>query len=126
MSVGGSIESVSIDGREFAVAADADGTRKLGGFSNEVQPNGDGSARIIKSRMAWMLGGLTVHVDDNREDQEYLQSIADRKTTVPISVTFASGLTYSGSGTIVEEIEWSSQNTTAGISLSGGGTMTKQ
>ncbi len=43
-AVGGSIESVTLDGRTFAVAADAEAQRKLGGFENEVQANGDGTA----------------------------------------------------------------------------------
>ena len=44
-AVGGPVESVNIDGRYFAVAADADIGRELGGFTNENQPNGDGTAR---------------------------------------------------------------------------------
>jgi len=47
-ATGGSIESITMDGREFAVAADAESQRKLGGFENEVQANGNGTARIIK------------------------------------------------------------------------------
>jgi len=39
-SVGGSIESITLGGREFAVAADAESQRKLGGWENEVQANG--------------------------------------------------------------------------------------
>ena len=51
--IGGSIESVSVDNQLFAVAADADATMQLGGFNNEIQPNGDGTSRIIKTRVAW-------------------------------------------------------------------------
>ena len=46
MSVGGSIESVTLNGRSFAVAADADSNRFLGGFVNDVQANGNGSGRF--------------------------------------------------------------------------------
>ena len=58
-AIGGSIQEVALQGRTFAVAADAESQRKLGGFENEVQPNGDGmTARLIKTRVTWMLDGL--------------------------------------------------------------------
>lgn len=125
-AVGGSIESVSIRGRNFSVAADADGNRKLGGFENEVQANGDSSGRIVKTRVPWLLDGLTLSIDDSRGDQEFLQEIADGNVTVAVSVTFASGATYSGTGTITGEVQMSSQSSTAGVTLSGPGQLSKQ
>ena len=92
-AIGGSIQEVSIGGRIFPVAADADATRKLGGFSNEIQPNGDGSARKVMTRQAWEIGGLTLSLDADRGDHEYLQSVADAKSYVDITVTEASGVT---------------------------------
>ena len=77
-AVGGPIESVSIDGRNFPVAADADTNRKIGGDENEIQPNGDGSARIIKTKVPWKVDGLTVSVDDFLGDHEFLQGISDK------------------------------------------------
>lgn len=125
-AVGGSIESVSLDGREFAVASDADATRKLGGFENEVQANGDGSARIIKTRVPWSIDGLAVEVDEVRGDQEYLQELADRKGFFPIAITFASGVVYQATGTITGEVSFGSQNATASIAVGGPGRMGKQ
>lgn len=125
-AVGGSIESISIAGRELAVTSDADASRNLGGFQNEVQANGDGSARIIKTRVNWSISGLTVVVDDVRGDQEFLQGIADRKEFVPVAITLASGAVYQGSGTIVDEIATSSNSATAGLSLMGEGALSKQ
>lgn len=125
-AVGGSIERVSIRGRIFPVAADADANRKLGGFENEVQPNGDGTARLIKTRMAWLLDGLTVEIDDVRGDQEFLQEIADGNDFVPMTATLASGETYQGTGTVTGEIQMSTQNATAQIALGGPGKLTKQ
>jgi len=125
-AVGGPIESVSIRGRLFPVAADADATRKLGGFENEVQPNGDGSARMVKSRIAWMVDGLSLAIDHDRADQEFLKEIADGKDWVPITVTYASGHTYQGKGTVSGEFGASSQNATAPVTLSGPGELTQQ
>ena len=126
MAVGGSIESIAIDGRNFPVASDAEANRKLGGFETEVQANGDGTARVVKTRVPWSLDGVTVEIDDDRGDQEFLQGIADGNGFVPVTITLASGVTYQADGTVTGEIQASSQNATAGISLSGPGTMTKQ
>lgn len=125
-AVGGSIEKISIRGRLFAVAADAEANRKLGGFENEVQPNGNGTVRKIMTRVPWLLDGLQVEIDDTRADLEYLQEIADSQELVSITITLANRATYQGTGTITGEIQASSQNTTATISLSGQGSLTQQ
>jgi hypothetical protein len=125
-AVGGSIESISINGRIFPVASDAEANRKLGGFENEVQANGDGTARIVKTRVPWSLDGVTVEIDDVRGDQEFLQEVANGNVYVPIAITFASGLVYQGDGILTGEIQASSQSATAPISLMGPGEMTKQ
>jgi hypothetical protein len=125
-AVGGSVESVSIKGRGFAVAADADAGRKLGGFENEKQMNGNGTSRTVKTRVGWMIGGLTLSVDDDQGDHEFLQEIADGTEDVPISITLASGAVYSGTGTVTGELSGSSQSATVEVELSGGGKLEKQ
>lgn len=125
-AVGGSIESVSIRGRLFPVASDADSARKLGGDENEVQPNGDKSARIIKTAAAWSLTGLQLEVDESRADQQFLQEIADGNDYVAIAITYASEVTYQGSGTITDALEFSSQTSTASVSFMGIGVLTQQ
>jgi|SRR5690606_29082997 len=125
-AVGGPIEEISIRGRRYVVASDADTQRKLGGFEKEAQSNGDGTVRYVKSRVPWSLAGLVVEINDVRNDQEELQKIANQNEDVDISITYASGVTYQAVGTIVDEIVYNSQNTTATISLSGGGTLDKQ
>ena len=124
--IGGSIESLSLDGRVFAVAADADSNRKLGGMENEVQANGDGTGRLIKTRVPSSLDGLTLAIDDTRGDGEYLQELADRSDFFPVAITYASGVVYQGTMQIVGEVAISSQNSTAGIALMGSGPLSAQ
>ena len=124
--VGGSIESVTLDGREFAVAADAEAQRKLGGFENEVQANGNGTARLIKTRVPLSISGLTVEIDDDRGDQEYLQELANRTDYFALGLTYASGVTYQGQAQITGEFQASSQNATAPINLMGPGVLQRQ
>ena len=125
-AVGGSIESLTLDGREFAVAADTEAQRKLGGFENEVQANGNGTGRIIKTRVPLSLDGVVVEIDDSRGDHEFLQDLTDSNDFVSLSITYASGITYQGTAQVVGETQASSQSATAPISLMGPGTLTNQ
>jgi len=124
--IGGSIENVSIDNQLFAVAADADATMSLGGYTNEIQPNGDKTSRIIKTVMPWSVTGLTLSVDDNAANHEFLQQIADGNVYVPITIRLASQVTYQGTGTIVDNLERSTTSATVTVSMSGQGTLSQQ
>lgn len=125
-AIGGSIESITINGRNFGVAADADTQRKLGGFENDVQANGDGSTRTIKTRVPWSLEGSTINIDDDNGDQEFLQQLADSNTDFPVAITFVSGVVYQGTGQITGELTYSNANSTATIGLMGSQQLTKQ
>ena len=125
-AVGGSIESVTLDGQTFAVAADSEAQRNLGGFGNEVQANGNGTVRLIKSRKPWSITGLSIEVDDVRGDDEDLQALQNRKTVFPIAIQFASGVIYQGVGQIVGDNQTSSQSATKSIDLMGPGELTPQ
>jgi hypothetical protein len=126
MSVGGPIESIGLEGREFAVAQDAEVNRKLGGFENEVMSNGDGTARLIKTRVPLQLDGMVLAIDDDRGDHEYLQDLQDRKDFFDITITYASGVTYGGSGQLTGETQYSNANATATANVQGPGRLRKQ
>lgn len=125
-AVGGSYESVTIAGRTFAVASDADVSRRLGGFKNEHKDNGDGSGRLIKTREGWRVEGLNLSIDDNAGDQEALQDIRDLKDYQVVTLTEASGDVYQGVGQIVDDSDRSSNEATASVTLQGPGKLTKQ
>ena len=126
-AVGGSIQEVALSGRVFPVASDAESQRKLGGFENEVQANGDGmTARLIKTRVTWMIDGLSLEMDDSRGDHEFLQGLMNRNEYYAISITYASGQTYQASGQVTGETQTSSQSAMASVSLMGPGLLTRQ
>lgn len=125
-AVGGSIESVALDGRIFSVAADSDSNRKIGGYENEVQANGDGTGRLLKTRVPSSIDGLSLSIDEDRGDAEYLQELQDRKDFFPVAVTYASGTVWQGDMQIVDEVSISSQNATADIALMGAGPLSRQ
>lgn len=126
MSVGGSIQECTLAGTRFPVASDAEVNRKLGGFENEVQMNGDGSPRIIKTRVPFKLDSIVLSMDENRGDQELIQSLADRLEPFAITITYVSGRVYQGTGTITGEVVMSSQNSTCTITVEGGATLVTQ
>ena len=125
-AVGGSIIEVTLNGRLFAVSADAEANRKLGGFENEILANGDGTARLIKTRVPLNIDGLTLECDDSRGDHEYLQDLADGSSFFAGTISYASGKTYQGTMQISGELQASSQSTTATVNLSGSGRLTVQ
>jgi hypothetical protein len=73
-----------------------------------------------------MIDGLSIEIDDDRGDQEFLQELADQTDFFPIAITYASGVTYQGTAQISGENPASSQNAVAAISLMGPGILTKQ
>jgi osmotically-inducible protein OsmY len=98
----------------------------MGGYENEVQPNGDGTARLVKTRVAWSLDGVQLEINDGQAGAEFLQEIADSEVFETITIRFASGVTYQGEGTITGEVQASSQNATATVKFEGQGSLTQQ
>ena len=125
-ATGGSIESVTLNGRPSAVAADAEAQRKLGGFENEVQANGNGTARLIKTRVPLLIEGLMLEIDDDRGDHEFLQELSNLPDFFPIAITYASAATYQGRAQIINDLQAGSNAATASVTLSGPGVLTKQ
>jgi len=124
--IAGSIESISLAGRSFAVPADTDVQRELGGWKNALLPNGGGSAAMQKTRIPWSLTGLVIRIDDSRGDQEYITNLKAKTDWYPITITYVDGSVYQGRGQIIDETASSNQNASMPVSLSGPGKLTKQ
>lgn len=120
-AIGGTPESISIAGREFACTADNDITRKLGGFENEKMSNGDGTTRTIKTRVPWSLAGCAVEIDNTNGDQEFLSEVQRSSADVDVTVSYTDGTTYAGAGTIVGELAYTNQSASSSFDLGGPG-----
>ncbi len=125
-SIGGPVQECSIKGRLFSPAADGEVSIKSGGFENAVEPNGDATVRIVKSRVPWMAKGLNLAIDHNRADMEFLQGIADGMEQVTIAITLVDGTVFQGKGTINGELDLNTAKATCPVELSGGGKMEQQ
>jgi len=124
--IGGSIESVSINKRLFAVAADADANIDRGGKTAEYQANGNGTGRKILTTKPWMVDGISLEINPDNDDLAFLEGVAASPDDVPITVTMADGNTYQGTGSVTGDVKASTQSATAPITLSGPGTLTLQ
>ncbi len=120
------MQSVTLQGRTFSVAADADSQRKPGGFENEVQANGDGTARLVKTRVPWAASDLALSIDDLNGDAEFLQNLQNGNDFFAITAEYASGAIFQGTGQITGDVQVSSTNATASVSLMGEGEFTLQ
>jgi hypothetical protein len=116
----GDIRQLTIDGREYDVAPDTSCNVKPGGFKNEVSRNGNGTLHNKQSRTMAGIDAITISVDDTRQDLEGLQEVADTGLAVPVTMTLASGMGYSGSLVLVaEDLGKSTGDGTVEISLLG-------
>jgi hypothetical protein len=123
---GGSIQEVSLDGRVFNVAADADATVRLGGMTNEVKSNGNGTARIIQTRGPWSMSGLQIELDPDRGDHAWLQDKIDSGAWIKTGITLVDSTVLQGSGQITGDFEGSTQNATGNLSMQGRGRLETQ
>lgn len=130
--IAGTVRSVEIRGRSFDIAADADGSRDLGGSTVELVPTARSAIKKAVSK-PWKIEGLSLVINDLRGDQEFLARIAEGSEPgadvdgyYPISFTFASGITYGGRGTVIGDVAKSTANGTASVNFGGPGRLERQ
>lgn len=124
-ALAGPVKTVSIAGREFRCVGDADWTVQLGGYTNERLVNGDGSTRPRKTPVVWKASGGAVEVDPDNEDLEFLESVKNGVSDVPIVITMADDNSYSGVGNLEGELSYSPNNASASFELTGEGRLKK-
>jgi hypothetical protein len=124
-ATGGPPESVSVAGREFACTGDADVSRMLGGYTNEHQSNGNKTTRTIKIPVPWTLGGVSVVIDDDNGDQEFLEAVKDGQDDVDIVISYTSGASYAAVGNIDGDLSYSNNSAAASFDLKGPGKLKK-
>lgn len=129
-AIGGSLGSISLNGRAFAVDGEADVAQALKKFENEVKVNGDGKLRLIRKRMAQKLEGIPVAVDDAQGDLEFLSDLNDNGDggndgLFNVVVNLPSGAIYAGRGQLIGDVTRQTGEATAELTIHLSG-MTKQ
>jgi len=117
---GGDIRQFTYAGREFEVkGGDANVNIDLGGFTNEAIPAGNGQVSFAQRRKIASITDLPILIDDARQDLEYLQGKQNEGSENPVTMTLASGETYSGSLAITGELKKATGDGTASLELMG-------
>lgn len=116
---GGSIESVFLAGRSFAVDAEAEVTITPNGYTNESKANGNGTGRIIKTRKLGMVEGLALEIDDSRNDLQFIQDVADGGDFEAFNITLVDGTVYYGDVQVEGDFSKSTQSSLCTIGLKG-------
>lgn len=117
---GGPLESVTINSRRFPVDGEANAMISLGGFTNEVKPNGDGKTyRIVKTAKNAKIKSIPIVVDSARGDVEFIQAIQDSFEPVPFFATEVDGTVWEGDVMIAGDPEKSAKEGTMEIEVNG-------
>lgn len=116
----GDIRQLKWFGRELDIKGeDANVTLDLGGYLNEATINGNGSFHNTRRRKKALVGDVPVSIDDARGDLEFLQEKADAGEPGALSITLASGVSYTGNMMITGELRKSTGDGTATLTFEG-------
>jgi hypothetical protein len=107
---GGDVRQFLISGREFDPVGGSSPTIILAGYINENLPTGNGKIHTMAKRKLGGFDGGVISLDATRKDQEFIQNLINGQNAFNVSVTLASGKTYSGSGKIEGDANFNSND----------------
>jgi hypothetical protein len=107
---GGDVRQYLISGREFDPVGGSSPTIILAGYINENMPTGNGKIHTMAKRKLGGFDGGVISLDATRKDQEFIQNLINGQNAFNVSVTLASGKTYSGSGKIEGDANFNSND----------------
>jgi hypothetical protein len=107
---GGDARQYLISGREFDPVGGSSPTIILAGYTNENLPTGNGKIHTLAKRKLGGFDGGVISLDATRKDQEFIQNLINGQNPFNVSVTLASGKTYSGSGKIEGDANFNSND----------------
>lgn len=126
MATGGSVREINLDGNVFTVAGDAEVELHIGGYVNDVEPNGDGSGRKIMNASVGAVKGAPVNLDLANGDFETLTDLNNRTDFIPATATTVDGTIWEADVSIVDELNANLMKATAEISIKASGPFRRQ
>jgi hypothetical protein len=115
----GDIRQVTIQGREFDPAPETNVTIILAGVTNENASTGNAGMHTTQRRKLGGFDALTLSIDSGRQDYEFIQEIANLGETVPVTITLASNVTYSGALAVEGELTHNAGEGTLELAMRG-------
>ena len=117
--VGGPFTSHVLNGRRFVCDADDTAQLTTQGKTNEVKPNGDGSNRVIQSRIPGKLVGTNLCFNPENGDDDFLNELRDSGAFFDYSGTANDGSVWSGSVQITSELVFDFKEGTVPVDFAG-------
>jgi hypothetical protein len=118
-NISGPVESIVFAGRRFPLDGEDAVKITLSGMKNEIKFNGDGSRRIIRSRVHGSIKDANVQITHGNHDLEYLRELQSTADFFDVSVTLCDGTIYAGEMQFVDDITEDTQQGVAAVSLEG-------
>lgn len=118
-AVGGPIKDVTIAGRTFQVDGENEIEMFLGGWTNEIVSNGDGSARLIKTPKTGQANKLPLVIDDSRGDEAFIQEVMNKHELVVVSFTDINENVYVGEMQLVGDAMTNKRTMVKEVDLQG-------
>jgi hypothetical protein len=119
------IEHPDVGSRNFSTKADQDVIKDIGGYTAELQMNGNGTGHKKMSAKPWELSGIESETDDIAGDQEFLQAVQDSPDLATITWQHILGTVYSGQGTLTGDLKHNTNAGYTGLSIMGPGKFKK-
>jgi hypothetical protein len=116
---GGDIRQFTLEGRNYDVKSESEVEINLGGFENEAITSGNGNVGATQKRVPASMTGLAIIADDENGDFQALKDLSDSGKTVPMSLTQANGIVYSGSVFITGPVVKKTSDGSIDLSVSG-------
>ena len=117
--IGGPFTSHTLNGRRFVCDAEDTAQLQIQGRNNEVKPNGDGSNRVIQSRVPGSLEGTNIVFDLNNGDDDYLIELKNSGVFFDYSGTANDGTVWAGNVQITGELKFDYKEGTVPVTLMG-------
>lgn len=115
----GALESVVLNGRRFTCDAENEASVDLSEWDNEVKPNSDGTFRTVKSRHVQKIESLTLEIDVDRGDVDFINEVKAKLAPVPLSATRVDGKMYEGEVMITDATSLNDNESTMEVTLTG-------
>jgi len=119
------IEHADVGSRNFSVQADQDVLKDIGGYTAEIQINGNGTGHKKMAAKGWELSGIQSETDDVAGDQEFLQAVQDSPEFATITWQHINETVYSGLGTLTGDLKHNTNTGYTALSIMGVGKFKK-
>jgi hypothetical protein len=117
--IAGPFESHTLSGRRFVCDAEDTAQLQIQGRNNEVKAAGDGTNRVVQSRVPGTIEGTNLVFDPSNGDDDHLQELKDSGKFFDYSGTTNDGFVWAGSVQITGDLKFDYKAGTVPVTLSG-------